>query len=69
MAQKGTKYSILQKDEDVARWLSEAGCRHVQMGIQTMDEEFKRKSVKRYEKSDQVSDPDAGKREAWDGIR
>jgi len=41
-------------DEDVARWLSAAGCRHVQMGIQTMDDEFKQQSVKRYEKSDHV---------------
>ncbi|OGX35679.1 MAG: hypothetical protein A3C36_05020 [Omnitrophica WOR_2 bacterium RIFCSPHIGHO2_02_FULL_52_10] len=41
-------------DEDIARWLSDAGCRHVQMGIQTMDDEFKQQSVKRYEKSDHV---------------
>ena len=41
-------------DEDIARWLSEAGCRHVQMGIQTMDDEFKYAAVKRYEKSDHV---------------
>jgi len=41
-------------DEDIARWLSDAGCRHVQMGIQTMDDEFKYQSVKRYEKSEHV---------------
>jgi len=41
-------------DEDLARWLSDAGCQHVQMGIQTMDDEFKYQSIKRYEKSDHI---------------
>jgi len=41
-------------DEDVARWLSEAGCLYVQMGIQTMDDKYKFDVIKRYEKSEHV---------------
>jgi len=41
-------------DEDVARWLSDAGCQYVQMGIQSMDDEFKYRLIKRYEKSDHI---------------
>ena len=41
-------------DEDVARWLSDAGCQYVQMGIQSMDEEFKCQSIRRHEKSDHI---------------
>jgi len=41
-------------DEDVAKWLADAGCVHVQMGIQTMDDEYKFQTVKRYEKSKDV---------------
>ncbi|MBP7163551.1 MAG: cobalamin-dependent protein, partial [Candidatus Omnitrophica bacterium] len=38
-------------DDDVIRWLSEAGCRFVQMGIQSADEDFKNRMIKRYEKT------------------
>lgn len=41
-------------DDDVARWLSEAGCRYVQMGIQSMDEDFKYRSIRRYETSEHI---------------
>jgi radical SAM superfamily enzyme YgiQ (UPF0313 family) len=41
-------------DDDIARWLSDAGCQYVQMGIQTMDDEFKYQSIRRYEKSEHV---------------
>ncbi len=41
-------------DEDVARWLSDAGCQYVQMGIQSMDDEFKYRFIKRYEKADHI---------------
>ncbi len=37
-------------DDDLARWLKDAGCQHVQMGIQSADEEFKRKNLLRMEK-------------------
>ncbi|MBN1869722.1 MAG: B12-binding domain-containing radical SAM protein [Candidatus Omnitrophica bacterium] len=41
-------------DEDIARWLSEAGCRYVQMGIQSMDDEFKCREIHRYERSEHI---------------
>lgn len=41
-------------DAEVATWLYEAGCRYVQLGVQTMDDDFKYTSIKRYEKSDHV---------------
>ncbi len=41
-------------DEDVAGWLRDAGCEYIQMGIQTMDDQYKFKTIKRYEKSDHV---------------
>jgi radical SAM superfamily enzyme YgiQ (UPF0313 family) len=37
-------------DDDMARWLKDAGCQHVQMGVQSADEEFKRKQLLRMEK-------------------
>jgi anaerobic magnesium-protoporphyrin IX monomethyl ester cyclase len=42
-------------DEEVASWLKESGCEWVQMGVQSMDENFKKDSLMRYEKSDHVS--------------
>ena len=42
-------------DEDVARWLSNAGCYWVQMGVQSMDESFKKDNLLRYERSEDVS--------------
>ncbi len=37
-------------DAEVARWLREAGCEHVQMGVQSADEEYKRTQLLRMEK-------------------
>lgn len=37
-------------DEEMAAWLKDAGCKWVQIGVQTMDDEFKG-SLRRYEKS------------------
>jgi radical SAM superfamily enzyme YgiQ (UPF0313 family) len=41
-------------DEEMAVWLKEAGCQWVQIGIQTMDDEFKNGSLRRYEKSEHI---------------
>jgi radical SAM superfamily enzyme YgiQ (UPF0313 family) len=37
-------------DAEIARWLKDAGCQHVQMGVQSADEEYKRKQLLRMEK-------------------
>lgn len=37
-------------DDDMARWLADAGCARVQMGIQSADEEYKRTVLLRLEK-------------------
>jgi len=42
-------------DDDIAKWLSNAGCVWVQMGVQSMDEQFKKDSLLRYERSEDVS--------------
>ncbi len=42
-------------DNDIALWLKEAGCQWIQMGVQSMDESFKKDTLMRYEKSDDVS--------------
>lgn len=41
-------------DDETGRLLSEAGCKWIQMGIQSMDEEFKKDSLLRYEKSEDI---------------
>ena len=41
-------------DDDVARWLSEAGCFASQIGVQSMDDEYKRTKIKRYERASDV---------------
>ena len=41
-------------DDETGRLLSDAGCKKVQMGIQSMDEAFKKESLLRYEKSDDI---------------
>lgn len=46
-------HPIFMSDE-TARWLSEAGCQYVQMGVQSMDEEFRRENIKRFEKNEQI---------------
>lgn len=42
-------------DNDIAKWLSNAGCGWVQMGVQSMDDSFKKDSLMRYEKSEDIS--------------
>ena len=43
-------------DDEIAMMLKDAGCTWVQMGVQTMDEDFKKKNLKRYERSDNIED-------------
>lgn len=54
----GIPYNILTHprymSEDVAKWLKESGCEWIQMGVQSMDESFKKDSLMRYEKSEDV---------------
>src|SRR3989339_169068 len=38
-------------DEDIVIWLKEGGCSHVQLGIQSMDENYKKTVIKRYDKN------------------
>ena len=40
-------------DDDIARWMKDAGCLWVQLGVQSMDEDFKNK-IKRFERSDHI---------------
>ncbi len=42
-------------DDDIAQWLSNAGCRWVQMGVQSMDDNFKKGSLMRYERADDIA--------------
>lgn len=42
-------------DEEAAQWLSGSGCQWVQMGVQSMDEGFKKDTLMRYEKTDHIS--------------
>ncbi len=41
-------------DAEIAAWLRDAGCRVAQMGVQSVDEEFKTVTLKRYEDNDSV---------------
>ena len=43
-------------DDDMARWLKDAGCRWVQMGVQSADEEYKRHELLRMEKEAHMND-------------
>jgi anaerobic magnesium-protoporphyrin IX monomethyl ester cyclase len=43
-------------DDDIAKWLSNAGCVWIQMGVQSMDESFKKETLLRYERSEDVSE-------------
>jgi radical SAM superfamily enzyme YgiQ (UPF0313 family) len=43
-------------DDEVARWLKEAGCVSAQMGVQSLDDTFKRKQLKRFETATHVSE-------------
>ncbi|MBU0469207.1 MAG: B12-binding domain-containing radical SAM protein [Candidatus Omnitrophica bacterium] len=38
-------------DEEIVIWLKEAGCSYVQLGIQSMDENYKKNVIKRYDKN------------------
>lgn len=42
-------------DEEIVSWMKEAGCTWVQLGIQSLDEHHKHKSMKRYEKVGDVA--------------
>lgn len=42
-------------DEDVAQWLSQSGCRTAQIGIQTFDDEYKRRNLRRHETAQQAA--------------
>lgn len=41
-------------DEDIGRWLADAGCFSAQIGVQSMDDEYKRKVARRHETADEV---------------
>jgi len=43
-------------DEETGRLLSDAGCKWVQMGVQSMDEDFKKNALDRFEKSDDIKE-------------
>ncbi len=43
-------------DAEVARWLKDAGCQHVQMGVQSADEQYKRQQLLRMEKDAHLKD-------------
>ncbi len=42
-------------DQDIVDWMREADCRWVQVGIQSLDEHYKHKTMKRYEKVGDVA--------------
>jgi hypothetical protein len=42
-------------DEDIVGWMRDAGCTWVQIGIQSLDEHYKHRSMKRYEKAGDVA--------------
>jgi len=54
----GIPYIILTHpryiDEEIIKDLKESGCEWIQMGVQSMDESFKRDSLMRYERSDDI---------------
>jgi radical SAM superfamily enzyme YgiQ (UPF0313 family) len=41
-------------DEETAQWLSDTGCKYIQLGIQSLDDEYKEKVIQRKEKTEQV---------------
>ncbi len=55
----GVSYQIFTHvkfiDEDVAKWLSDSGCRTAQIGIQTLDDEYKRRNLRRHETAEQAA--------------
>lgn len=54
----GIPYNILTHpryfDEDVAKWLKDSGCQWIQMGVQSLDDSFKKENLMRYEKTEHV---------------
>ena len=42
-------------DEEVARWHKEAGCAWVQMGLQSADDDYKRRMLRRREGTDEIA--------------
>jgi len=42
-------------DDDVGRMMSEAGCFSAQIGVQSLDADYKRTRVKRYEKNEDIA--------------
>lgn len=56
-------------DRDMAGWLKDAGCVHVQMGVQSVDEEYKRKTLLRMEKDDHLRKALAALRDAGLGVK
>lgn len=42
-------------DDDVGRMMSEAGCFSAQIGVQSLDADYKRTQVKRYEKNEDIA--------------
>jgi radical SAM superfamily enzyme YgiQ (UPF0313 family) len=43
-------------DREIVRWLKDAGCQHVQMGVQSADEDYKRRQLLRMEKDAHLTD-------------
>ena len=41
-------------DDETAKWMANAGCEWIQMGIQTMDDKFKHENLRRYEDSSHI---------------
>jgi radical SAM superfamily enzyme YgiQ (UPF0313 family) len=42
-------------DEETAKWLSETGCRTAQIGMQSVDDQYKHQNLKRYETLEQAA--------------
>ena len=43
-------------DDDIAKWMADAGCEWIQMGIQTMDDKFKHENLRRYEDANHIEE-------------
>jgi len=41
-------------DEDIAKWLKEAGCKWVDFGIQSINENYRRNVLKRFDKNEDI---------------
>jgi radical SAM superfamily enzyme YgiQ (UPF0313 family) len=56
-------------DRDIARWLKDAGCVHVQMGVQSVDEQYKKKTLLRMENDDHLRKSLAALKDAGLGVK